>query len=35
MLLPKSKGNIIGHRKQSLWISDVLFILTFVAALVC
>ncbi len=35
MLLPKRNGNIIGHRKQRLWIYDVLFILTFVAALVC
>jgi hypothetical protein len=35
MLLPKRNMGIIGRRKQYLWIYDVLFVITFIAALVC
>jgi len=35
MILPKRNVGIIGRRKQRLWVYDVIFILTFVAALVC
>ena len=35
MLLPKLNGGITGRHKQRLWIYDVIFILTFAAALVC